>query len=207
MMKLFGRSDAGADRVRGAAFRELVCWHAAEHGADQLTERVVGIAARFEHAGLKPEAKGLGILASSWYEAPLVHALLDAMVEGLTPADQRAMAAEAASHVMTATLSGVYRMLFEWMATPGRYARFAGLLWRSYFDGGDFLVELEAGTRTALCTISDWTSHHPFMCELNLWAATEIYRAMGCLEVVTVRRACVSDGERHCSFVTTWTHG
>jgi hypothetical protein len=136
-----------------------------------------------------------------------VHALVDRMLEGVGVENRRTMATDAARHVMRATLHGVYRVLFEWIATPSRYARFASRLWASYYDSGEFNVVLDDSGLTAVCSVAGWKAHHPFMCELNLAAATEIYSAMGCRDVRTVRNRCVDDGDADCCFTTRWAAG
>ena len=57
---------------------------------------------------------------------------------------------------------------------------------------------------TAICTITDWHTHHALICDLNKAAARRIYEAMKCQEVTVRRAACVSSGNRECRFVSRW---
>jgi hypothetical protein len=195
-------SDGSIGNIKGVAFREFLVWYAGEYGADTL-EAAAGVISR-EHAGVfEPEAETLGVLASKWYPGEMVHALMDELTRGRSVDEKQSMARRGADAVMAATLRGVYRVLFEWMANPARYARHAGKLWTSYYDSG--ALEIVARTQgSARSVIRDWKTHHPFICDLNREASRAIYQAMGCVDVSCRREACVSQGDALCSFVTRW---
>jgi len=188
-------------RIKGAAFREFVAWYERTYGQRTLQEL-----ARTLYAGgeLDHEKPTLGLLSSRWYSARTVHALLDTLVHEPDRDSRRALARQTAGAVLDGTIKGVYRMLFAWIATPERYARFAPALWDSYFDTGIFEVSEYAPGRT-VAHVRDWRSHHPFLCEVNREAAVVLYRAMGCKNVKAERVACVDDGAPSCTFVTTWS--
>lgn len=190
-------------RIKGAAFREFVRFYATKYRGEALDATLARLPEALK-ASLNTEDAALGILTSQWYVASDVHALLDAIIAELDPFEQRKLADEGASAVMQATLQGVYKVLFSWMATPERYAAHAHRLWSRYYDCGSFEVEMQTPLK-AVCTVSEWTTHHPFMCLLNRGAAEEIYTAMGCENVSTRRTACVGQGASECCFVTTWT--
>jgi hypothetical protein len=197
-------SEIDAGHVKGAALREFLVWLEQTYGR----ERLDAIARRLPHevhAALRLDVAGrsLGVLSSRWYPADAIHALFDVVFDGLDPDERRALVDRSADAVMAATLHGVYQVLFKWLATPERYARFAERLWSSYYDTGAMRV-VQASPARAVCTITDWRSHHPAACDMNRAAAEAIYRAMGCRGVVTVRECCVTEGARECRFVTTW---
>ena len=146
----------------------------------------------------------LGVLTSDWYPAEQVHALLDEIARGKSEAAINDLAVGASGAIMRSTLRGLYRVLFEWMATPERYAKYAPKLWSTYYDSGEVSVELLSDRLTAVAIVSNWRSHHPLMCELNRGAALEIYAAMGCRDVTNERAQCVSRGDPHCRFITRW---
>lgn len=196
-------SRHGEGRIKGAAFREFLRWLESDFGK----ERVVAVARALpeETLGvLDPEGEALGVLSASWYPAAAVHALLDGLVGDLDAAERDRIAGEGARAVMRTTLRGVYKLLFDWMATPKRYAKFSGKLWGSYYDSGEFDVAMPDAT-TAVCTIRDWRGHHGFICDLNREAAAAIYEAMGCRDVRVQRVECVDRGDPHCRFVTRWS--
>jgi hypothetical protein len=149
-------------------------------------------------------AEALGIRASHWYECRLIHGLLEALTAGLSDEERLALTVEGSQAVMDHTLRGVYRSLFEWMANPTRYARHGGKIWSTYYDSGDFAIEASEADRRAVCTIRDWSSHHPILCDMNRGASTAIYRAMSLPDADCVRETCVARGASECRFVTTW---
>lgn len=199
------RSGGEPGRIKGAAFREFVAFYEQELGRARLLALVERIpSAQRQALDLAADRESLGILSSRWYEAASIHALLDAILAGLDPDHRRESIHRAADAVMQGTLRGVYRVLFEWLATPDRYARFADRLWRSYYDSGDMHVVQETPER-AVCTIRAWASHSAQLCDMNAAAAGSIYRAMGCTDVVVARSHCVAQGASECRFVTTWS--
>lgn len=201
------RSLASAEvhgRLKGAAFAEFVRWYASEHGNDALAERIAVLPATLQlELGLDRNEATLGILASRWYDCRAIGVLLDAIVADAGREEYLALADGASAAIMRSTLRGVYRLLFEWLATPQRYARFCDRLWRSYHDTGTMQVEHDGPTR-AICTIRAWSGHHPFVCAMCRSSAEVIYREMGCRNVHTERECCVAQGAESCRFVTQW---
>jgi hypothetical protein len=192
--------EVGSGRIKGAAFREFVRWYGETRGATALRDAATG-------AGvgelLEQDHPALGVVPSIWYEADVVHRLLDAMTAGLSGTELRELADDGSAAVMRQTLRGVYRVLFNWMANPVRYARYGPRLWDAYYDSGVFSIQMPSD-RCAISRIRDWETHHPFICELNRGAARAIYSAMGCRGVRVERQACVARGDSECRFSTTW---
>jgi hypothetical protein len=189
-------------KIKGIAFREFLVWYANEYGKGALAAAAHQLPS--EHVGLfNPAAETLGVLASKWYPGELVHALIDELTRGRPADEQESMARAGANAVMAATLRGVYKVLFDWIATPQRYARHAGKLWTSYYDSGSLEV-VESTRQSARAVVRDWRTHHPFICDLNREASRAIYEAMGCVDARCERIACVSSGDAACSFITTW---
>lgn len=56
----------------------------------------------------------------------------------------------------------------------------------------------------AICKLTDWHGHHPFVCAMCRVSAEVIYTEMGCKNVTTERERCIDDGADHCRFVTRW---
>ena len=194
--------------IKGAAFREFLVWYGRSKGQDLLLAHVQAMATRADAAllarELDPRKEALGVLASQWYPAELVHALLDEVARGRSTQELEALTSEASRAVMKATLSGLYRVLFEWMATPARYARYAPKLWSAYYDSGQLRIEFDEHEAKAVSTVTSWPGHHPLICDLNRGAAPAIYAAMGCRDARCTRLACVSRGDAECRFVTAW---
>lgn len=197
--------DDDAGHVKGVALREFLVWLEQTHGRERMVAVAHGLPASARDAlRLDDRLPSVGVLSSRWYPAAAIHALFDSVFAGLDASARAALVDRSADAVMAATLGGVYQVLFKWLATPERYARFADRLWRSYYDTGEMSVE-QIGRHRAECTITDWRSHHPAACDMNRAAAAAIYRAMGCREVVVRRVACVAEGAAECRFVTTWS--
>jgi hypothetical protein len=145
-----------------------------------------------------------GILASTWYPAPVVHALCDAMTHGLSLAEQNALARGSSRALMEATLKGLYRFLFEQLVSPERFAALAPRVWRTYFDSGERRTVVVSPARHD-CNVRDWHGHHRFLCLVQMHATTYVYEAAGCRGVATVQVSCVSDGAAECAWTTTWS--
>ncbi|HMI93826.1 MAG TPA: hypothetical protein VK509_20775 [Polyangiales bacterium] len=196
-------APAQLGRIKGAAFREFIAYYRTTYGAEGLAA-VVTAMPPVHRRELDLRDAALGVLASEWYAAEVVHALLDEIARGKSEFALRELAAAASAAVMRATLRGLYRKLFEWMATPERYARYAPKLWGTYYDSGEVVVEFVPGELLATSTTRNWRSHHPLICELNRGASVEIYTAMGCRDVICDRAQCISRGDPHCRFLTRW---
>lgn len=192
-----------AGRIKGAAFREFLIWYARKEGQVRLDAHLAACPTELQDQ-LSAGKPGLNVLASRWYEAHLVHALLDEVARGRNRIELRELATAGSQAVMNATLRGLYRVLFEWMASPDRYARYAGKLWEAYYDSGEFSLTPEASGKGAISIVRNWSSHHPLICELNRGAAIAIYSAMGLEGVTCDRPACVGEGQAECRFITRW---
>jgi hypothetical protein len=190
-------------RIKGAAFREFIAYYGATYGMAALVAAVEAMPAALRRE-LEPSDPTLGVLTSDWYPAEQVHALLDEIARGKSEAAIHELTVGASAAIMRSTLRGLYRVLFEWMATPERYARYGPKLWSTYYDSGEVTIELQPDGLSALAFIRNWRSHHPLICELNRGAGVEIYAAMGCREVTNERAQCVSRGDPHCRFITRW---
>jgi predicted hydrocarbon binding protein len=189
-------------RAKGVAFKELLLWLDQRLGRQKLLHAL---------ALLPPECKGIvwleadnfGILPSSWYPLPCVHRLLEGLTDSMTKQARFALAQEAARVVMEVTLRGIYKAIVRAFVSPTLYAKFATKLWQSYYDSGDFKVII-AEDGSADCTIRNWSGHHPFVCDMNIAAATAIYEAMGQKAVSTQRVDCVGEGGSLCRYITSW---
>ena len=190
-------------RIKGVALRQFLIWQQEQLGEPAFRDRFASLAPDLaDQLALGEEA--LGILASQWYECRLIHGILDALTAGMSEQEKLALTVEGSKAVMDQTLRGVYRSLFEWMANPKRYARHGGKIWSIYYDSGSFEVQSSDEDRSATCTIRNWSSHHPILCDMNRGASTAIYRAMGFPDAECVRESCVSQGASECRFATTW---
>jgi predicted hydrocarbon binding protein len=190
-------------RAKGVAFKELLIWLDQRLGREKLLHALAVLPPECKGIVL-PEADNFGILSSSWYPLPCVHRLLDGLTVSMTRQKRFDLAQEAARVVMGVTLHGIYKAIVRAFVSPTLYAKFATKLWRSYYDSGDFQVIIDEDCRSANATISNWTGHHSFVCDMNIAAATAIYEAMGQKGVSTRRVACIAEGGDSCRYVTSW---
>lgn len=192
--------------VKGLVLREFLLFCEEQDDRTRVL-RALGALDRAYPNVLDPEREGGGVLSSKWYEAELVHVLIDAIISDRSEAERDALASRAAHSIMKHTLSGVYRFLFSTFATPELYAKHANKLWQQHYDSGH--VQIENRKRTGLANIAHikllrWAGHHDFMCRMHCEAAVPIYEAMGCEKVRCERIACVGEGAPQCEWLVHW---
>jgi hypothetical protein len=190
-------------RAKGAAFKELLIWLDKRLGRPKLQQALAQLPPQYKGI-VWPETDNFGILSSSWYPLPCVHNLIDGLTASMNRQERYELAQEAARVVMDVTLKGIYKAVVRAFVSPNLYAKFATKLWQSYYDSGDFKVFISEDGLSADCTISNWSGHHPFVCDMNIAAATAIYEAMGQKGVLTQRVACIRNGDSWCRYITTW---
>jgi hypothetical protein len=197
-------ADPVAARIKGAGIVHFLGWYVDRFGQERLrrtAEEMPGPHRVYFDLG----DRVLGVLASSWYPAPAIHALLDGFVAA-HPQDRETLAREGARSTIDATLKGVYRWLFETMMTPDRYARNAQKLFSRYYEPG-LMTKEPLGERGHLSIVRDWPGHHPLLCDMLVHTAEYVYGALGCRDVRSPRTACVAEGAPECRFEITWSGG
>lgn len=193
------RNGQDEAHVKGAAVLPLLDWYARRFGPERLAAALRRVPEGLIEAG-EPQ---YGILSSDWYEARAVHCLLEAMCSGLSAEERESFAQEGGRAIIEATLTGVYRWLFQAMMTPERYARNAHRLFARFYDTGRFEKEI-LGPRHHRTHLTGWRAHHRIICEFFPATIGYIYSAMGCRGVRVSRSACISDGAPECTLETTW---
>jgi hypothetical protein len=189
-------------RVKGAAIREFVRWYEAQYGAAEVVKLAAVMPSEFR-ALVDPRAPFLGLIASEWYPADGIHAVLDSMVHGKTAAERERISREGAQAVIKETLHGVYKVFFEMMVSPERYLKNAPRLFSRFFDHG--VMEKQAiSEREHTSVVSGWHAHHPLLCDFLLHISEYVYAAMGCKNVEVERFRCVSDGDADCAYRVRW---
>jgi hypothetical protein len=189
-------------RIKGAGILPYVRWYAQRWGPERLTRMSDGIPAAYRHHFDLPDPH-LGVLPSVWYPAPAIHGLLDRMLAEHPLSEHEMLAREGARAIIDATLTGVYRWLFETMMTPDRYARNAQKLFSRYHEPG-VMTKTPLGGAGHLSVVRDWTGHHPLLCDFLIHTADYVYHALGCQDLLIRRTSCVSQGGPDCRFEITW---
>jgi hypothetical protein len=189
-------------KIKGVAFGEFLGWYAKRHGRP-VVEDAIYRAPTGDAEGLLPANVNFGVLASRWYSAELVHDLLNRLTRERSDQELEDMARDAAAYIMGRTLRGVYRTMFSLLATPERYVRYSDKLWRTHYDTGTLVFRV-LGEGTHQVTYSNWTSHHPFICRMNMASSVPIFEAMGCKNVRYQRQSCISEGAPNCKNLVRW---
>jgi hypothetical protein len=192
-----------APKIKGVAIREFFAWYKSRFGQAYVAERISRLPAQAQSA-IDVEDEHLGLIDSNWYPAELVHTLLDSAARGMSASERTQLMRDGARVALSATLRGVYKLLFDSMMTPDRYLRRAQALFGRYFNTGT--ITKTAETRTShLTLIHNWSSHHPLLCDFVQYTAETVYGAMGCKNVESSRLSCISTGAALCSFRVTWS--
>ncbi len=189
-------------RIKGSALRECARYVQREF-ATEVGERIVTSLPADMLAAIDPRADAFGFVASSWYPAEYAHRLLDAMASGKPPAAQRMLVHELAFGAVATALRGVYRFVFERIATPERYARAIQPMWRMLHDNGDREITV-VGAGEATSRTWNWPGHHPLVCLFTCETMAAVFSAMGCRHVTVSRTACVSDADAECRATICW---
>jgi hypothetical protein len=192
-------------KVKGVAVREFLRWYVAARGTRAL-EKTVAMMPPEQQRSLNLAEPALGLLAGTWYPAPMIHRLLDGMTAGLRGPERLALIRDGAKATIRETLSGVYKVLFQAMMSPERYARNAQQLFSRYHNTGVMTktaIETPDGPGH-LSVIRDWHGHHPTLCDFITHTAEYVYFALGCRDLTIKKTGCVSTGQPECTFVISW---
>lgn len=189
-------------KTKGAVVREFLRWYAREQPRGAL-RRVWEELPPDAQRELDPEAEALGVLPSTWYEAGLIVALIEAVQRQLGPSSD-AVIAEGVREGIRASAHGIYRWLLHRVVTPEMYARNIQRLWNMMHDTGSREIVITSKT-TAVSTTRDWAGHHPVICTSTIEAMAAILELTGCKNVKARRTACVSEGAEACVAEFSWT--
>ena len=196
-----GLVAADLGNVKGVAVRGLLGWYEGVRGLGSVA-RMYSTLPPHAQSRLSLDREALGVLPASWIAESSWHALLDAVLAD-APCDRERMVGEVAAAIMSTTLRGVHRSLFDRLCTPQLYARYAQVTWRLYHDEGEWRVQL-VSDHAAYATLRAWRGHHPLSCDLAMEAGRIVLASMGCRGVVATRRSCVSMGGSQCACSYEW---
>lgn len=192
-------------KIKGVAIREFLRWYVAARGTRAI-EKAMTVMPPDQARQIAVGDPALGLLAGTWYPATMIHILLDGMTAGLRGHERQALIRDAANATIHVTLSGVYKLLFQAMMSPDRYARNAQQLFSRYHSTGVM-------TKTAIDTpdgpghrsvVRDWAGHHPVLCDMLVYTAEYVYGALGCQDLTIKKTGCVSTGQPECTFIIAW---
>jgi hypothetical protein len=190
-------------RIKGSGVQPFLAWYAATWGEGRLARHATWIPTEY-HSYVHVNEPLLGVLPSAWYPAPAIHAILDAVEVDHSPEERATIVRDGARAIIDATLTGVYRWLFQTMMTPDRYARNSGRLFSRYYEPG-VMTKTKLGATGHLTTVDGWGAHHPILCEFLVHTAAYVYGQLGCRDLNVRRTACVRNGDADCRFEVTWS--
>lgn len=189
-------------KIKGNTFREFLVWYESAHGADALSRAHAAVPAPYRGL-LDGERRALGVLASSWYDARLVHVLLEELTRGRSETEVERFIDEGSRATLRAMMRGVQKVAFDLLVSPARLPRIINMLWGMTYDSGEIRV-IPSGERCHESVTSGWRGHHPLVCRINMHATIPMYEAMGCRSVRYMRTSCVSDGKPDCRSLVRW---
>jgi hypothetical protein len=189
-------------RIKGTAIRDFIEWYAKTHDLERLKKAILLLPPR-RQAAFDFSHGSLGVLSSAWFDAQDMHRLIDYVTAGLSPQAYDALALEAGSATVRALMTGAQKIIFTRFLTPRTYATLAGIAFRQNYGEGT-VRSVELGPRRHQGIVDNWTSHHPFLCRMNVAIKAGIYTAMGCQNVRVEQRYCRSDGDEQCGSILVW---
>ena len=190
-----------AGRTKGLGWAELIRWYERTQGREKLLAVVARMPEKWRR-GLDVNHKVLGILDGTWYLEEQRNVFFDALTAGTTLLQRQAMARACSTAVMQHSLRGIHRMIFNMMATPERFVKYAQRLWDVHHDTGRLRMKLLSPT-SAEAAVLDWPTHHPFACMMNHYSCNATFEAMGCFDL-SDRRVCIADGAPECVGIYYW---
>jgi len=169
-------------------FRELAPWINRRFGAGAVRAAFESVPDELK-PGLDPAAANFGALPSTWYDARIYQQLFDTLLARQPEVERDTLAREAGRAVLDHTLHGIYAKLFQLMATPPLYARYAQKMWDTHYDTGIVSVVHRSPT-VALHRVNGWAGHHSFVCAINRQSGAIVYSKMGLMNVRIENQRC-----------------
>jgi len=181
----------------------MVTWFVDAYGQDAMAQTAQLASHELRdhlHLGDSP----IGIMASAWYETPLLGELLELFERVAAPVDPSAFSSRLAEAVARDNVAGVYRALFRLIATPPLLEANAHRVWQTYVDEGTLGVRLRE-PNVLDARIRGWSRHHPAVCRTIRPGIEHVLRAIGYKAPAVTRTACVALGDGVCSFEVKWS--
>ena len=205
MLKSQSSARAANAKMRGFICQAAFGWAQQELGRDHVLAVQQRAPEMVGELGLDLSRPGAGFLASTWYPAPAMHVLTDALFGMFEPEEQMELARRAALYVFEQQLTGLQRALLSLMMSPKRYLKHASKAWLHNFSDGTlhFEADLESVRPWHRSVYLDWGAHHPVICRMMMQGKRVIYEAMGCKDVEILVESCDPDGHG-CASTVSW---
>ncbi len=180
--------------------RALLEWYRVTEGSEAYARVFAGLSA-LDRAELGGDAGE--ILASAWYDARIIHRVLEIVFADLSEADRRTLARDASRQGMRPLRTGIYHFVAQQILSPRLYARHVQWLFRLLHDTGERRIEM--GDHQALSITANWAGHHPHLCLMVQETTAALFETLGCKDVTIEPMRCVSEGKRDCRCLLRWT--
>jgi predicted hydrocarbon binding protein len=188
--------------MKGAAVRAIVAWFAEAYGEPALA-KVADLASPELRAYLRVGDPACGVMASGWYETPLVGELLDVLERIACPFDPMEFRGRIGEAIARDNVNGVYRALFRLIAAPELLEANSQRVWQTYVDEGTLTVRVRAPDLFE-ARIRGWSRHHPSVCRTLRPTIEHVLRAVGYRQPAVSRTHCVAQGDGLCAFEVRW---
>jgi hypothetical protein len=189
-------------KMKGGVIREFFDSYQKEHGIERVRELLPRVPPDLR-ALLDPDDPFRTILPASWYPARLVHAVLDAMTEGMSEEQIRTFVHDSNRVVMQRATSSAYRFFLDKLLTPEMYALAVPRFWKQWHTTGVRKMRIVRNGE-AESIVAKWGGHHPVLCTVTIETMCSVFELMGKKDVKWVRTACVSSGAPECVTRLTW---
>ncbi|MCA9609744.1 MAG: hypothetical protein KC619_29300 [Myxococcales bacterium] len=189
-------------RVKGSALAYWLTWYAQHRDPAELG----AIAARIppeERGEIDPTSPTLGVISTAWYPAHAVGRILDGVTEGMSAKERAQLIEESTAAGVEQGIRGIFKLAFELLATPERYAKHIQRFWDQLHDTGTRRVEI-VGPGEAISIIEDWPGHHPLLCTVTMETMAAVFRRMGLEDVEVMRVECVGAHDPRCKAIVRW---
>lgn len=189
--------------IKGAVMRDFVVWYGAHYGPAYL-RRTGDRLPQHIRDRIDLEHPTFRLLGSLWYPVEIVHAFLEAIAHGRTPAEMNRLLHDANRNFLrTGMRQSVYRFLFERLVTPEIYAVLVPRFWKQLHSTGERRIKI-IRPGFAESTVANWPGHHPLLCTMVIETMCAVFETTGCKNVSWERVSCVSDGASECKTHVTW---
>lgn len=157
-----------------------------------------------ERGGFDPTSTTLGVIPTVWYPTAAVGRVLDNVAATMTVAERTRMVRESTEASVAKSMRGIFKLAFQLLVTPDRYAKHIQRFWNQLHDTGIRTVEV-VGPGEAVSLIEDWRGHHPLLCEATMETMAAVFRRMGLEDVEVMRVECVSTNDARCKAILRWS--
>ncbi|MGD0675196.1 MAG: protein kinase [Polyangiaceae bacterium] len=193
---------ASRGRTKGTAVRAVVAWFTETYG-DSAVEQIAKLASPELNACIRFGDPLCGVMASAWYDTPLIGELLDLLERVARPVDSADFSSCIGAAIARDNVGGVYRALFRLIASPTILAANAHRVWQTYVDEGSLTVHLR-GESFFEARIRGWSGHHPTVCRTVRPTIEHVLRTVGYQAPSVSRTGCVGEGDGACAFEASW---